>query len=70
MQYQSKKAAIDGHRTLPSRRWVVSNKKVDGLEINGPVKGTVGAIDEPSPINTKQQRERGLESNGNLKVEK
>ena len=46
-----------------------SRVEVDGLE-HGPVKGTVGAIDEPSPINTKQQRERGLESNGNLKVEK
>ena len=41
---------------------MVSNEKVDVLEIDGPVKVTVGAIDQPSPINAKQQQERGLET--------
>ena len=48
-----KTTATDGHKTLPSQRPVVSNKKMDGLEINAPVKVTVGAIDEMSSINSK-----------------
>jgi len=46
-----------------------SDGNIDGLELDGSVEVTVGAIDEPSPIKAKQQQERGLESNGIFKVE-
>ena len=48
---------------------IVEQRKFDGLETDGPVKVTVGAIAKPSPIDGKyQQKKLELESNISMEV--